>query len=162
MGECFKFCFSYVSIPFPIPLSKLALPYCLAQLELNFMQLELDCIYFSTIFFFYSMLSFKDLNMFLHMYVLSHFSHIQIFETLWTVAQQALLSMEFSKKAYWSGFPWPSPRDVPNTGIEPASPVSLTFAGEFFTTIATWEAPFVHIALILYHCFKIFYLVNVL
>jgi len=30
--------------------------------------------------------------------------------------------MEFSRQEYWSGFPFPSPGDVPNTGIEPRSP----------------------------------------
>ena len=36
----------------------------------------------------------------------------------WTVAP---LSMEFSRQEYWSGFPFPSPGDLPNTGIEPGS-----------------------------------------
>ena len=35
--------------------------------------------------------------------VLSHFSHVQIFATLWTVAHQATLSMGFSSQEYWSG-----------------------------------------------------------
>ena len=42
--------------------------------------------------------------------------------TLWTVACQAPLSMEFSKQKYWSGLTFPSPGDLPNPGIEPASP----------------------------------------
>ena len=37
------------------------------------------------------------------MYVLSHFSHVQFFATLWTVVCQAPLSMEFSRQEYWSG-----------------------------------------------------------
>ena len=53
------------------------------------------------------------------------------FETPWTVANQAPLSMEFSRQEYWSGLPFPSPEDLPDPGIEPAS---LTLAGEFFTT----------------------------
>ena len=36
--------------------------------------------------------------------------------TLWTVACQASLSMEFSKQGYWSGQPFPSPGDLPNPG----------------------------------------------
>ena len=32
------------------------------------------------------------------------------------------LSMEFSRPEYWSGLPFPSPRDLPNPGIEPGSP----------------------------------------
>ena len=39
------------------------------------------------------------------MYVclLSHFSHVQLFTTICTVACQAPLSMEFSRQEYWSG-----------------------------------------------------------
>ena len=36
---------------------------------------------------------------------------------------QAPLSMEFSRPEYWSGLPFPSPGDLPNSGIEPASPI---------------------------------------
>ena len=42
-----------------------------------------------------------------------------------------LLSMEFSWQEYWSGFPFPLPGDLPDPGIEPASPI---LAGGFFTT----------------------------
>ena len=42
----------------------------------------------------------------------------------WTVAHQAPLSMELFKQEYWSGLPFPSPRDLLNSGIEPISPVS--------------------------------------
>ena len=35
---------------------------------------------------------------------------------------QASLSMEFSRQKYWSGLPFPSPGDLPNSGIEPGSP----------------------------------------
>ena len=42
--------------------------------------------------------------------------------TLWTLACQAPLSMEFSRQEYWSGLPFPSPEDLPDTGIEPESP----------------------------------------
>ena len=43
--------------------------------------------------------------------MLSHFSHVWFFATLWTVAYQAPLSMGFSKQEYWSGLPCPSPGD---------------------------------------------------
>ena len=42
------------------------------------------------------------------------------------VAYQAPLSMEFSRQAYWSGLPFPSPGDLPNPGIEPGSPALWT------------------------------------
>ena len=31
--------------------------------------------------------------------------------------------MEFSKQEYWSGFPFPPPGNLPNPGVEPASPM---------------------------------------
>ena len=50
--------------------------------------------------------------------MLSHFSHVQFFATLWTVARQTLLSMGFSKQEYWSGLPCPPPGDLPNPVIK--------------------------------------------
>ena len=49
-------------------------------------------------------------------------SHVQLFATLWTVAYQASLSMEFSRQEYWSGLPLSSPGDLPDPGIKPGSP----------------------------------------
>ena len=49
-------------------------------------------------------------------------SRAQLFETPRTVACQASLSMGFSRQEYWSGLPYPPPRDLPNPGIEPRSP----------------------------------------
>ena len=68
-------------------------------------------------------------------------SRVRLFLTLWTVLCQAPLPMEFSKQEYWDGLPFPSPEDLPNPGMEPASLVSPALAGRFFTTSATWEAP---------------------
>ena len=51
--------------------------------------------------------------------------------TPWTIAHQALLSMGLPKQAYWSKSPFPSPRDLPDPGIEPAVPA---LAGRFLTT----------------------------
>ena len=47
---------------------------------------------------------------------------------------QAPLFMRFPRQKYWSGLPFLAPEDLPNPGIEPASLVSLTLAGRFFTT----------------------------
>ena len=69
--------------------------------------------------------------------MLSCFSHVQLLETLWTVAHQAPLSMGFSRQEYWSGLPWPPPGDLPNPGIEPTTLISPALAGGFFTTSAT-------------------------
>ena len=66
--------------------------------------------------------------------ILNRFSCVQLFATLWTVARQAPLSMEFSRQQYWSVLPFPSLGDLPEPGIKPVSPA---LAGGFFTT----EAP---------------------
>ena len=54
--------------------------------------------------------------------MLSRFSRVQLFTTLWTVACQAPLSGEFSRQECWSGLPFPTPWDLPDPEIEPASP----------------------------------------
>ena len=54
-----------------------------------------------------------------HACMLSCFSCVQHFVTLGTVAQQAPLSMEFSRQEYWSGVPFPS---LPYPGIESKYP----------------------------------------
>ena len=59
---------------------------------------------------------------------------------LWAVAHQAPLSMGFSRREYWGGLPFPSPGDLTDPGIEPASLTSPALAGRCFTTSATWEA----------------------
>ena len=56
--------------------------------------------------------------------MLSCFSHIQLFVTPWTVAHKSPLSMGFSRQEYWSGLPFPTPGDLPNSGIKPRSPAS--------------------------------------
>ena len=60
----------------------------------------------------------------LDVFVLSCFSHVQLFVILWTVAPQALLSMGFPRQEYWSGLPSLPPGDLPDPGIEPGSPMS--------------------------------------
>ena len=49
-------------------------------------------------------------------------SHVQLFVAPWTVAYKAPLSMDFSRQAYWSGLPFPSPGDLPDPGIKSRSP----------------------------------------
>ena len=56
--------------------------------------------------------------------MLSRFSHVRFFVTLWTTACQAPLSMGFSRQEHWSGLPRPPPGDLPNPGIEPTSLMS--------------------------------------
>ena len=63
-------------------------------------------------------------------------SRVPPFVTSETVAHQALLSMGFSRQEYWSGSPFPSPRHLPNPGIEPSNPV---LTGGFFTSEPPWK-----------------------
>ena len=74
--------------------------------------------------------------------VLSGISSGRLFETPWTEAHQAPLSMGFSRQEYWSWWLCPPPGDLHNPGKESVSP-ALT--GKFFTTrepirgqIKTW------------------------
>ena len=46
--------------------------------------------------------------------LLSRFSRVQLFATLWTIAHKAPLSIGFSRQEYWSGLPCPTPADLPN------------------------------------------------
>ena len=48
----------------------------------------------------------------------------QLFATLWNVACQAPLPMGFSRQEYWSGLSWPSPGDLSNQEVKPASPAA--------------------------------------
>ena len=72
--------------------------------------------------------------------MLSRFSHVRLFATLWTAACHAPLPMGFSRQEYWSGLPFPLPGDLPNPRIELISQYP-DLAGGFFTTSPTWEAP---------------------
>ena len=73
--------------------------------------------------------------------MLSHFSCVQLFLSLWTVALQVPLLMGFSRQEYWSGLPCPPPGGLPDSGLEPISLRSPALVGRFFTTSAAWEAP---------------------
>ena len=50
--------------------------------------------------------------------VLSHFSHVWLFATPWTVAHQAPLSTGFPRQEYRSGLPFAPPGELPDSGIE--------------------------------------------
>ena len=61
-------------------------------------------------------------------------SRVWLFTTPWTVADQAPLSMGFSRQEYWGGLLFPPPGQLPDSGIQPESLVSPALAGGFFTT----------------------------
>ena len=70
--------------------------------------------------------------------MLSHFSHLLLFATLWTIDHQAPVSMGFSRQEYWSGLPCPSPVDLPNPGISWILLCFLHWQEGFFTTSDIW------------------------
>ena len=61
---------------------------------------------------------------------------VWLFVTPWTVACQAPLSMEISRQEYWSGLPFPCPRNLPNQG----SNLVFCTAGRSFTRWATIQS----------------------
>ena len=58
-------------------------------------------------------------------------SHVWLFATPWTVTCQAPLSMGFPRQEYWSGLPFPSPREE---GIVPACVLSHFSRVRLFAT----------------------------
>ena len=79
------------------------------------------------------MIEFRMRLRFMHMCVLSHFSCVWLFATLWIVVSQAPLFMGFSKQEYWRGLPCPPPGDLPDPGIRIRISCVFCFAGRFFT-----------------------------
>ena len=68
-----------------------------------------------------------------------YFSPVQLLETLWTVAQQASLSMGFSRQGYWNGLPCPLPGDLPDPGIGPVPSASPALQADFSTPEPHWK-----------------------
>ena len=76
----------------------------------------------------------------MHACILSGFSLVQLFATLWTAALQASLSMGFSRQEYGSGLPSPPPEDFPDPEIEPASPIAPTLQADSLL-LSHWGNP---------------------
>ena len=74
----------------------------------------------------------ENMTMYVHVCILSRFSHVQFFVTLGTIACQAPLSMGFSSQEHWIGLSRPHPEDLPDPGIELTSLMSPALAGRFF------------------------------
>ena len=77
--------------------------------------------------------------------MLSRFSCVQLFETLWTMACQAPLFMEFSRQEYWSGLSFPSEKECSNYGtpalISHTSKVMLKILQVRLQQYVNWELP---------------------
>ena len=70
--------------------------------------------------------------------MLSCFSRVWFFVTLWSAAPQAPLSMGCSRQENWSGLPFPSQGDLPDPGIKPTS---SAVAGGFFNLLSHQRSP---------------------
>ena len=77
---------------------------------------------------FYHIFLDKYENVGLWFVVVHSLSHVNLCDS-WTIAHQALLSMGFPRQEYWSGWPFPSPGDLPDPGIKS---MFLALAGRFF------------------------------
>ena len=89
----------------------------------------------------YKCIRYKLIKLEVYARVLSRFSRVQRFVTLWTVAYRVPHPMGFSKQEYQTGLPCPPPGDLPDSGVKPTCLMSPALAGSFLTTSATWEAP---------------------
>ena len=76
--------------------------------------------------------------------VLSHFSCVQLFATVWTVTCQAPLSMGFPRQEYWSGLPCRPPGDLPNPVTEHLSPAIPALQADSLPQ-SHWGSPYRHI-----------------
>ena len=56
-----------------------------------------------------------------------------LFAAPWTIDRQAPLSFDFSRQEYWSRLPFPSPRDLPEPGIELVPLMIPALTAGFFT-----------------------------
>ena len=77
-----------------------------------------------------------------------------LFATPWTVDHQAPLSMEFSRKEYWSWFPFPSQGDLPTQGLN----LGLLLAGKFFTVWTTRQAHIYTLYINIVHIYGVLYI----
>ena len=87
--------------------------------KIKFQGKNVGSLWLSIVAFFNIYLKIKQLQRDQCMCVLSCFSHVRFFVTLWTVACQAPLSMGFSRQEYWSGLPCSLPGDLPDQGSNP-------------------------------------------
>ena len=68
--------------------------------------------------------------------MLGHFSHVQLFTTLFTVASQVPPSMGFSRQEHWSGLPYSPPGSFLTQGSNPC----LLHGKWILYHWTTWEA----------------------
>ena len=80
--------------------------------------------------FFFFFLLFIDIQKIIFDMVVQSFNHVWLFTAPWTIVRQAPLPIEFPKQEYWNGLPLLPPGDLPNPGVELASPVAPVFQAD--------------------------------
>ena len=131
------FCFAWISSTYFSVLS--IREECIKYITLNFC-VHYICLCGAFVVFLACLLVCKPIQG-IRACVLSHFSWVPLFVTLWTVAHQVLLSMGFSRQEYWNGLPCPSPGNLLDLGIELASISdfcihNICFCGAFIVFLA--------------------------
>ena len=76
--------------------------------------------------------------------MLSCFSRVKLFVTLWNRDRQALLSMGFSKHEYWSGLSFPSLEALLSSGIKLAPPRLLPWRVDSFNTESAERSMYIY------------------
>ena len=74
-------------------------------------------------------------------------SHVQLLRSHGLVACKASPAIGFPSQKYWSGLPFPPPRDIHNSEIEPISSEAPALASRFFFTDEPPGKPHVEILL---------------
>ena len=87
--------------------------------------------------------------------VLVFSSCVLLFAAPWTVACQAFLSMKFYRQEYWSGYPCPSPGDLPNPGIKLKSPALQVGSLLSEPPGKPWECSNYHTIVLISHASKV-------
>ena len=77
----------------------------------------------------------------MHACMFSHFSHVWLFVTLWSIVHQVHLSVRFSRQEYWSGLPCCPPGDLPGPETKHTSLASPALRADSLHW-ATWEAQY--------------------
>ena len=90
----------------------------------------------STVYKYVCCLEFESYTFLIYFYVCSVVPNSV---TLWTVACQAPLSVQFSRQEYWSRLPFPTPEDILDPEINPTSPVSHCIGRQILYHFTTWE-----------------------
>ena len=80
------------------------------------------------------------LNLHVHDCMLSHFSRVRLFATLWSVAHQTSLFKGFSRQEYWSRLPFPPPGDLPNPEINPKTLCLLHWQASSLPLVPPWKS----------------------